>query len=150
MNKVLFIGHLGKDPEMRYTPSGKPVTNFPVAVKQKVFFEGETKDATMWYRVTTWGNSAEACQQYLSKGDKVYVEGVLLFEFETGGPRIWGEDEAKANFEVNAQHVEFLVTKGGRTGNPFDGEEEDDEPERKPKPKVKAKASKSGAKPWEE
>lgn len=145
MDKIIFIGNLGKDPEMRYTPTGKPVTNFSVAVKAKVFLDGETKDATKWYRVTTWGNQAEACKEYLNKGDKVYVEGQLTFDVETGGPRIWGEDEAKATFEVNAQYVEFLLTKGG--GSPATPYDEDEQPKRKPKP---AKAKSSGKAPWEQ
>lgn len=137
------IGHLGGDPEMRYTPKGKPVTNFSVAVNEKYTREdGETKESKIWFRVTVWGNQAEACNQYLSKGDLVEVEGKLIADPETGGPRIWGDDEAKANFEINAQSVLFLHTKGnGSSSTPYD--EEEDEAPRKAKPKAKPKAPKA-------
>ena len=147
MHKTIVIGHLGRDPEMRYTRSGTAVTNFSVAVKDKGYTDGEEVEITVWYRISTWNKLAEACQQYLNKGDKVYVEGKLVADAETGGPRIWGEEEAKANFEINAQIVEFLVTKGGeREGTPFDGEEE--APKRKAKPPAPGAKKKAGSQPW--
>lgn len=152
LQEIKIVGHLGRDPEMRYTPTGKPVTSFPVAVKDKVYTDGELQEATIWFRVVTWGNSAEACQKYLSKGDLVLVNGKLLFDPETGGPKIWGEDEAKTNFEINAELVKFLVTKGGKksSDSPFDEEEEEDT-HRKAR-RVVGKSGKSGKsekKPWE-
>lgn len=148
---IRVIGHLGKDPEMHYTPSGKAVTNFSVAVNEKFTRGDETKESKIWFRITTWNNQAEACNQYLEKGDLVQVEGKLVADPETGGPRIWGDDEAKANFEINAQSVLFLHTKGGGSSStPYD-EEEDEAPRKsKPKaPKPKVKTS-SGKQSWME
>lgn len=144
LQEITIVGHLGRDPEMRYTPSGKAVTNFHVAVKDKVFKDGETQDATIWFRVTTWGAQAEACQQYLSKGDLALVKGKLTFDIETGGPRIWGEDEPRATFEINAEMVKFLHTKNKEEReSPYDEE-------KKSKPKPKASGKKSSKAPWEE
>lgn len=75
--KVMIIGHLGRDPEMRYTPSGKPVTGFSVAVSRTFTQDGERKEETEWFRVSAWNKLAETCSQYLRKGSKVYVEGRL-------------------------------------------------------------------------
>ena len=78
LNKVLIIGSLGADPEMRYTPGGKPVTSYSVAVNRGWrTSEGERKEATEWFNVVAWGNLAEICNQYLHKGSQVYVEGRL-------------------------------------------------------------------------
>jgi single-strand DNA-binding protein len=74
----MLIGHLGRDPEMRYTPSGKPVTSFSVATNRSwVTSEGERREATEWFNVVAWRELAEICHQRLSKGSKVYVEGRL-------------------------------------------------------------------------
>lgn len=107
MQKIQLIGRLGKDPEMRFTGKGKAFTKFSVAVS-------EYNDQTSWYRVTVWGDRAENCNKYLSKGSMVYVEGRLEFDPETGGPKQWtSEKDGKtyANFEVNAFDVQFLSTK---------------------------------------
>lgn len=78
LNKVLIIGHLGRDPEMRYTPSGKAVTSFSVAVSRSwVTVEGHHRDAVEWFNVVAWGSLAEICKKQLSKGSRVYVEGYL-------------------------------------------------------------------------
>jgi len=78
LNKVMIIGNLGSDPEMRYTPAGRPVTSFSVATSRSwVTSEGERREATEWFRVVAWGNLAEICNKYLSKGSRVYVEGRL-------------------------------------------------------------------------
>ena len=87
LNKVILIGRLGRDPEMRYTPSGKPVTSFSVATTRSwVNTDGERREETEWFNVVAWGNLAEICKQCLSKGQQVYIEGRL----QTRG---W-EDEA--------------------------------------------------------
>ena len=87
LNKVILIGRLGRDPEMRYTPSGKPVTSFSVATTRSwVNADGERREETEWFNVVAWGNLAEICKQCLSKGQQVYIEGRL----QTRG---W-EDEA--------------------------------------------------------
>ncbi|HAL60985.1 MAG TPA: single-stranded DNA-binding protein [Chloroflexi bacterium] len=78
LNKVMIIGNLGSDPEMRYTPTGRPVTSFSVATSRSwVTSEGERREATEWFRVVAWGNLAEICNRYLGKGSRVYVEGRL-------------------------------------------------------------------------
>ena len=78
LNKVMLIGNLGRDPEMRYTPSGKAVTSFSLASSRSwVTSNGERREATEWFNVVTWGNLAEICNQYLQKGSRVYVEGRL-------------------------------------------------------------------------
>lgn len=78
LNKVMIIGHLGRDPEMRYTPSGRPVTTFTVATNRSWnTTDGEKHNETEWFNVVSWGNLAEICKQYLSKGQQVYVEGRL-------------------------------------------------------------------------
>jgi single-strand DNA-binding protein len=78
LNKAMIIGHLGRDPEMRYTPSGKPVTTFTVATSRTwTSSDGERHTDTEWFNIVTWGNLAEICKQYLNKGQQVYVEGRL-------------------------------------------------------------------------
>jgi single-strand DNA-binding protein len=78
LNKVMLIGNLGRDPEMRYTPSGKPVTSFSVATTRTwVTADGERHEATEWFNVVAWRELAEICHQHLSKGCRVYVEGRL-------------------------------------------------------------------------
>ena len=78
LNKVMIIGHLGRDPEMRYTPSGKPVTTYTVATSRSWnSTDGERHTETEWFNVVAWGNLAEICKQYLVKGQQVYVEGRL-------------------------------------------------------------------------
>ena len=112
---VIIVGYLGRDPEMRYTPSGKPVTNFSVATNwQYTNNAGETIKETIWFRVSAWGKTAETCNQYLKKGSKVLVEGRLTADPATGGPRIWtGQDGSpRASFEVTAGTVRFLTPRG--------------------------------------
>lgn len=108
LNKVMIIGNLGRDPEMRYTPSGKPVTSFSVAVSRSFAKpEGERTDVTDWFNVVAWGRLAEICSQYLTKGSMVYVEGRL----ET---RSWEGDNGQKHFrtEVVASDVNILDRKG--------------------------------------
>jgi single-strand DNA-binding protein len=108
---LILAGNLGRDPEMRYTPGGQPVTNFSVATnRQYTNNAGETVKETTWFRISVWGKMAEVCNKYLQKGSKVLVEGRLTSDAATGGPRIWtGQDgSARANFEVTAQTVRFL------------------------------------------
>lgn len=107
---IILIGNLGKEPEMRYTPSGQPVVTFSVATNRSYKgAEGQPVKETTWFRVTAWGKQAETCNQYLHKGSKVLVEGRLTPDPDTGGPRIW-ESNGKmgASFEVTASTVRFL------------------------------------------
>ncbi len=101
LNKAMIIGNLGRDPELRYTPSGQPVTQFTVAVNRNYKdSEGEWKEETEWFRVVAWGPLAERTAEYLRKGRKVYVEGRLQ-------TRQWeGQDGAKRyTTELIAQTV---------------------------------------------
>ncbi len=78
LNRVQLIGRLGRDPEVRHTPSGKKVTSFSLAVDRRWrSSEGEIKDATDWFQIVVWGRLGEICNQYLSKGRLVYIEGRL-------------------------------------------------------------------------
>lgn len=111
---VILIGNLGRDPEMRYTPSGQPVTSFNVASNRSYTgSDGQKVDETIWFRITAWGKQAETCNQYLRKGSKVLVEGRLVPD-KNGGPRIWTKQDgtAGASFEVTASTVRFLSTRG--------------------------------------
>lgn len=107
---IILIGNLGKEPEMRYTPSGQPVVSFSVATNRSYKgAEGQPVKETTWFRVTAWGKQAETCNQYLRKGSKVLVEGRLTPDPDTGSPRIW-ESNGKmgASYEVTASTVRFL------------------------------------------
>ena len=109
--KITIVGNLGRDPEMRYTPSGQAVTNFSVATNRRyTSSNGERVDETIWFRVSAWGRLAETCNQYLSKGRKVLVEGRLTADPATGGPRIWTDNsgQPRASFEISAITVQFL------------------------------------------
>lgn len=114
--KLMLVGNLGGDPEMRYTPSGQAVTNFSLAVNNNwVDDDGVAHETTTWFRISTWGKQAEVCHEYLSKGRQVLVEGKLTIDKETGGPRIWTDQNgnARASFEVNAFDVRFLGHSNG-------------------------------------
>ncbi len=120
---IIIVGNLGRDPEMRYTPSGQPVTSFSVASSRSYNNpSGEKVDETTWVRVTAWGKQAEICSQYLHKGSKVLIEGRLTPDPKTGGPRLYQKQDGTwgANFEINASVVRFLSAKGeGGSGEPM-------------------------------
>ena len=107
---LILIGNLGKDPEMRFTPGGQPVTTLSVATNRRYNgANGQPIKETTWFRVTVWGKQAEACNQYLHKSSRVLVEGRLTPDPETGGPHIW-ENNGKigASYEVTASAVRFV------------------------------------------
>ena len=113
--KIIIVGNLGRDPEMRYTPQGTPVTNFSVATNRKwTNADGTPGEETIWFRVSAWGRMAEVCNEYLSKGQQVFVEGRLRPDPETGAPRIWTGNDGitRASFEVHANTVKFLGRRG--------------------------------------
>jgi single-strand DNA-binding protein len=120
--KIIIVGNLGRDPEMRYTPKGTPVTNFSVATNRRWTNEdGSQGEETVWFRVSAWRGLAEVCNQYLSKGRQVFIEGRINPDPTTGGPRIWtGNDgQPRASFEIVARTVKFLGTRGDQaTGGP--------------------------------
>jgi single-strand DNA-binding protein len=104
LNKIILIGNVGSDPEMRYTPNGKAVTSFRMATNYRyVGSDGERREETEWFRVNVWGKQAESCNQFLSKGRRVYVEGRLH-------SRNWeGQDgQMRTSLEVSANRVIFL------------------------------------------
>lgn len=108
---VTFTGHLGSDPEMRYTPGGQAVTNFSAASnRQYNDANGQPVKETLWVRVSTWGKLAEICNQYLRKGRRVLVVGRLVPDPQTGGPRLFNrrDGSAGAAFELSAREVYFL------------------------------------------
>lgn len=109
--EITIIGHLGNDPELRYTQSGKPVASFSVAVNNtRKTPDGEAVKETIWFRISAWDKTAENCSQYLSKGRLVMVKGTLRADNTTGGPRIYERKDGNsgASFEVNASVVKFL------------------------------------------
>ena len=111
---LIIVGNVGRDPEMRYTPSGQAVTSFSVASNRKyTSSNGEQVSETIWFRVSAWGKQAEICNQYLKKGSRVLIEGRLTPDKGSGGPRIWQKQDGSsaASFEVTAQTVRFLSTR---------------------------------------
>jgi single-strand DNA-binding protein len=117
---IIIVGNVGRDPEMRYTPSGQAVTSFSVATnRQYTNNNGETVKETIWFRVSAWGKTGETCNQYLKKGSKVLVEGRLTADPATGGPRVWTSQDGspRASFEVSAATVRFLSTRGESDGS---------------------------------
>jgi single-strand DNA-binding protein len=116
---IIVVGNLGRDPEMRYTPTGTAVTNFSVATnRQYTAADGTQVKETIWFRVSAWGKQAETCNKYLKKGSKVLVEGRLTPDPKTGGPRIWqGKDGPAASFEISANTVRFLSSNTDENGH---------------------------------
>ena len=106
LNKVILIGNLGRDPEVRFTPSGKPVTSFSLATNRNwVSADGERHDETEWFNVVAWGNLAEICNQHLSKGQKVYVEGRLQ-------TRSWEDENGQKHFRTEVVANEMIILTG--------------------------------------
>jgi single-strand DNA-binding protein len=107
LNKVMIIGHLGRDPEVKYLPSGQAVTNFSVATSSTwTDKEGKPGDRTEWHRIVAFGKRAELCGEYLSKGRQVYIEGSLQ-------TRSWEKDGQKRyTTEIVAWNVLFLGARG--------------------------------------
>jgi single-strand DNA-binding protein len=120
---IIIVGNLGRDPEMRYTPSGQAVTNLSVASnRQYTDSGGQLVKETIWFRVSVWGKQAENCAQYLKKGRPVLIEGRLNPDPKTGGPRVWqGQNGPGATFEVTASTVKFLGGRGDGEGGDFGG-----------------------------
>ena len=117
LNKVMIIGHLGRDPEMRYTPSGRPVTTFSVATSRSWnTSDGERRSDTEWFNVVSWGSLAEICKQYLSKGQQVYIEGRLQ-------TRRWEDDDGNKRTTVEIVAKEMIML-GDRKKKPDKDENE--------------------------
>src|SRR5690606_36370736 len=119
LNKVIIIGYVGRDPEMRYTPSGRPVTSFSVATSRTwVSAEGERREETEWFNVVAWGNLAEICKAHLTKGQQVYVEGRL----QTRG---WEDEDGKKHFRTELVASEMILL--GDRRQPVDYYEDESE-----------------------
>ena len=110
--KIIVVGNLGNDPEMRYMPDGTAVTNFSLASNRRWTdgATGQPRDETTWFRVSVWRKQAETANQYLSKGSKVLVEGRLRPDAASGGPRTFTRQDGTvgASFEITADTVRFL------------------------------------------
>ena len=116
LNKVMLIGRLGQDPEMRYTPSGRPLTKFQLAVNRSwTSSGGEKKTETEWFNVVAWGKLAEICNQYLTKGQQVYIEGRIQ-------TRRWKDDDGAqhSSVEINAQEMIMLDGRQEENGSATD------------------------------
>ena len=111
LNKVMIIGNLGRDPEMRYIANGTAVTEFSVAATERYTSNGQQQERTEWFNVVTWARLAETCAQYLTKGRQVYVEGRLQ-------TRSWDGQDGQKRYktEVIADNVRFLGGGGGGGG----------------------------------
>jgi single-strand DNA-binding protein len=112
LNKVIIIGNVGRDPEMRYTPSGRPVTSFSVATSRTwVSAEGERREETEWFNVVAWGQLAEICKAHLTKNQQVYVEGRL----QTRG---WEDETGKKHFRTELVANEMILLGDRRPHHP--------------------------------
>jgi len=123
-NKVILMGNLTRDPELRYTPSGAPVCNFDLAVNRSYTTQGgERRDEVCYVTVVVWGKQAESCGEYLGKGRTVLVEGHLQ-------QRSWEtpEGQKRSKHEVVAERVQFLGPRKAGAGGPSVGEEEAEPP----------------------
>ncbi len=103
LNKVMIIGYLGRDPELRYTPSGRPVASFSVATSRTwTSSDGERREETEWFNVVAWGNLAEICKTHLNKGQQVYVEGRL----QTRG---WEDENGTRHYRTELVANEMIL-----------------------------------------
>ena len=113
-NKIIIVGYLGRDPELRYTPQGTAVCNFSLATtERKKDRSGEFQDVTTWFNVSLWGNRAETTSQYLSKGKLVYIEGRLTqreYQDRDGNTR--------TSLDVNASELQFIGPRGEEPAAP--------------------------------
>lgn len=120
-HKTTILGHVGKEPEMRYMPNGTAITGFTVAVNEQFTnSQGEKVKRTIWYRVSTFGKQAETCNQYVRKGMLVLVEGRLTADPQTGGPKVWTKEDGTfgSSFELKADEVKFASRVENASGQP--------------------------------
>lgn len=111
---LTVVGRLGRDPEMKFMPDGSPVTSFSIAT-DRAFTDrnGQKQKETTWFRVSVFGRQAETCNQFLTKGRVVLVEGRLSVDGKTGGPRVYAKQDGTmaASFEILANDVRFLSSQ---------------------------------------
>lgn len=120
LHRIELIGHAGHDPSMRFTPSGQPVTQFPLATSEQYTNQaGEQVKRTVWFRVSVWGKMAEVCKEHVYKGMLVYIEGRLTAD-EKGNPKTYKnkQGEPTANFDVTATSIKFLSKRGEPASQP--------------------------------
>lgn len=113
VNKVILIGNLGADPEIRYTQSGSAVANFRIATTERwKGQDGQVQEQTEWHNIVAWKRLAEICSEYLSKGSKVYIEGKLQ-------TRKWQDQSGADRYstEIVAREMKMLSPRGGGSGN---------------------------------
>jgi single-strand DNA-binding protein len=123
LNKVLIIGRVGRDPEMRYTPSGRPVTTFSVGTSRNwTTSDGERRTETEWFNVVAWSSLAEICKQYLSKDRLVYIEGRLQ-------TRHWDDLEGNKHSATEIVASEMIVLEERRETNQADSENDEGDAE---------------------
>lgn len=118
---VTLIGRLGRDPEMRFTPNGDPVTNFAMATDREFKDKsGSLQRETTWWRITVFGNQAEACNKYLKKGKLVLVVGNIKPDRDTGGPTLFDKKDGTkgAAFELIANTVRFMSAREDQSEEP--------------------------------
>ncbi len=109
VNKAILIGNLGKDPELRYTPGGKPVASFRLATTDRwAGPDGEKKESTVWHNIVAWGKTAEVMKEYLHKGQQVYIEGRI-------DNRTWDDKDGNKRYtsEVVVQNFQFIGNRAG-------------------------------------
>ncbi len=114
-HKIIILGNLGRDPELRYTPSGTPVASFTVAANRRYTTQdGQQVEETIWFRVSAWGRLADIVQQYLRRGMRVYVEGRLVPDPNTGQPRMFTRSDGTVgtSYEVRAEVIRILTPRG--------------------------------------
>ena len=125
VNRVILVGNLGRDAELRYTPAGAAVANFSIATTETWTDKntGQRQEHTEWHRVDLWGKRAEALQQYLTKGLKIYVEGSLR-------TRQWEDRDGNKRYstDIRADRIEFLDRRGEGGGRRTDGEARNQSP----------------------
>ncbi len=139
-NKVIIVGNLGRDPELRYTPQGTAVANFSMATTEK---RQNEDDITTWFKVTLWGARAEVAAKYLTKGSQVYIEGRLKIQEWTDR-----DDNNRYTLEVTATDMQFIGSGSRREDNPageYAGGEDTAGDERMPVPVPKAKTKAAAA-----
>ena len=108
-NRIIIVGNLGRDPELRYTPQGNAVCNFSMATNEKKRDKsGEMQDVTTWFRVTLWGKQAENASKYLTKGSAVYIEGRLRVED-------WTDRDGNNRYTLEVQGTDMQFISGGRS-----------------------------------
>ena len=122
MNKIIVIGNVGRDPEMRYTPSGQGVTSFSVASNRRYrTAAGEQREETEWFNVSAWGRLAEVCNQYLTRGQQVYVEGRLRSRSYQGN-----DGQTRYSLDITLTEMQMLGSRGSGTDedrSPYGGQQ---------------------------